>query len=448
MSWAGGVWSSSYGTSTDGISFGMQVYYDKKFLSRVKDNLFMWDFGQKRPLPQGSGKQIRFFRYHDPAITTTPLTEGTNPDPTLITGHEVNRTLEEFGAFSQHSSLVSRTHIDRGLSKVSEIWGDHAGRTIDLRVMKEVIANSAHQMKADVADGSYNQAPGIWAGTVSGTTSTSTLIYVGDGGFQATTANLSQTNDFWINGQITFTSGANYGESRVITDSDGTAKSLTVTLPFENAPAVGDTFIISHPGTKASTGDPVADTLASTDILTFKTFQKLWEEMKVRKAQPFSGGFYYFVMGPTVHANFMSDSTWVGMSQYQPSEVKNLKNGEVGKFMGFKVITTTQPFRAPLPVTTGTTTTGIGQKASSTYYYDAGYNYSATGTGHWSVCLGQEAYGVTHLPGYSSPKIIVKNPGPSDTSNPLNRFSTVGWELPFITAGLNGLWAVSVVSGG
>ena len=438
MAWAGGVWNTS-GTSTGSISMGMQVYYDKKFLSRVKDSLYMWQFGQKRPIPENGGKEIRFFRYHDLAAVTTALTEGTNPDPTAITGCEVNRTLEEWGAFSQHSSLVSRTHIDKGLAQVSQLWGSQAGRTIDLRTIKEVVANGCHTMRVDcAANTSYaGNAPGVLGPfTVGNTTQTTTVI-------KANYAAL--TDDAFNGGHIVFTSGKNYGQGRLVTDCESAAalSSITVTLPFENAPTSGDSFILSHAG--MSTTTLAADAMDTTDVITHKAMTKVWEALKIQKAEPYDAGYYILMLDPTSHAGFLSDSTWIPIQQYAGGG--GLLNGEIGRYMGFRVVTTTQPFRCALPVPQEATNYyGPGQ--SSTTYATSGSNYSATGTGHYNLAFGREAFGVTHLPGLSSPKIIIKTPGPNDTSNPLNRFSTVGWELPFVPCALNALWCVAVVSGG
>ena len=428
--WAGGVWNDA-GISTDGISMGMQVYYDKKFLSRVKENLYMWQFGQKRPLPEGGGKQIRFFRYHEIATTTSPMTEGTNPVPLTVTGHEVNRNLEEWGGFSQHSSLIARTHIDRGLSQVAELWGDQAGRSIDLRIMKEVVANGCHTLRADCANGDAT-GPGLYSDDVGNTTQSTTVIKV----------NIATTTvDIFNGGHITFTSGKNYGQSRYISDTGSHASltAITVILPFENTPVSGDTFVLSHPGTSNTTMVP--DAMDSTDVITHKALTKVWERLKTTKAVPYEGGYYVLVLGPTTHAGFLSDSTWIPIQQYAGGG--GLINGEIGRYMGFRVVTTTQPFRCTLPTQSGTN--GPGQ--TDTNYYTAGANYSVTGTGHYSLAFGREAFGVTAFPGWTQPKIIVKNPGPNDTSNPLNRFSTVGWELPFVPAALNALWCVALVSG-
>lgn len=441
MAWAGGVWTATYGTSTGNIVMGMQTYYDRKFLQRCIKKLFMWRFGQKRNLPEGEGLNIKFSRYHDIDTITAKLTEGTNPDPKLITGHEVTRTIEEWGGFSQHSSLVNLTHLDRGLSQVSELWGDNAGRTIDLRTMKEVVTNGSYAIRADNAVSGPGMGAGCYAGSESGTTASTTVLIHADATFNGANS-LDQTDNFWIGGQILFTSGKNYGQSRYICDSVAATNSVLVMLPFENVPAEGDTFIISHMAVGAAT--PVTDNMDGTDVLSHKTFTKVWERLNVEEAGAFADDYFVFVLGPTTHAGFMSDATWIGLQQYSPGQLSKLYNGEIGRYMGFRVVTTTRPFRCTLP--TNATTGGPGQ--TDTTYQTAGVNYSKTGSAHWNLAFGREAFGVTKFPGWDKPKIIVKNPGPTDTSNPLNRFSTVGYAMDFVPCALNGLWCVAAVSGG
>jgi hypothetical protein len=434
MAWAGGVWNTG-GTSTDSIGMGMQTYYDKQFLSTLKDELYMWQFGQKRPIPANGGKIIRFFRYQDIANVTAKLTEGTNPDATTITGTEVNRTLEEWGAFSQHSSLISRTHIDAGLTQVSKLWGAQAGRSIDLRTMKEVVTNGCHTMRSDcAANVTYpNNPPGVLGPFTIGDTTQTTLV--------AKANYAALTDNVFIGGHMTFTSGLNYGQSRYISDNASAAalSSISVVLPWENTPVSGDTFIISHPGISTTTLG--ADALDATDVITHKAMTKLWEALKVQKTVAYSGGYNVLILGPTTHAGFLSDGTFIPIQQYAGGGA--LLSGEIGRYMGFRIVTTTQPFRCVLPTTA--TTGGPGQ--TSSVWQTSGANYSVSGTGHYSLAFGQEAFGVTNLPGFSSPKIIIKTPGPNDTSNPLNRFSTVGWEMPFVPCALNALWCVGLVSG-
>jgi N4-gp56 family major capsid protein len=444
MTW-GGTWDATNGVATTDLSAGMQIYYDKIFLKQAQDNLHMMQFAQKRPLPLSEGKQIQFFRYLEIANSTAPISvEGANPDPTAITGFNVNRTVEEWGAFSQYSSLLSKTHIDPRLRNWSKLWGAQAGRSVDLRIMKEVVTNGCIMMRADLAAagaGPGQNYPCIENGT---TASTTTTIYSETNAFNLQAA-LNQTNDFWNCGQIIFYGGQNYGQSRFISDSVSASNNLVVTLPFESAPADGDEYYLSHMGASGAGDTVAADAMDTTDLITHDVFARTLEGLQVNRAPHYSGGNYVMVIGPTTNAGFMTEtnSGWMPLKQYRG---EGLFKGEIGTYMGFRVVQTSQPFRATLPLTTTSVATGTGQ--TDTNYYTAGANYSVTGTGHYTLAFGQEAFGVTKLPGPDKPKIIMHGLGSAGSADPLNRNGTVGWAMEFVPAALNGLWCMCIVSGG
>ena len=58
------------------------------------------------------------------------------------------------------------------------------------------------------------------------------------------TALAEATNDHYNNQMITFASGVLLGQSRIISDYDGTAKNIVVSPAFTEAPGDGDTFVI------------------------------------------------------------------------------------------------------------------------------------------------------------------------------------------------------------
>ena len=443
MAWADLAETSQSTTST--LSEGMQTYYDKLFLSQAVHNLHMMQFGQKRPLPEGEGKTIAFFRYNEIPITTTKLTEGTNPSGTLLYDHTVTRTIEEWGAWSQHSSLVSKTHIDRKLKGQVELWGSHAGRTIDLRVMKEVVTLGAHSLSADAdaAACGAGMRPGQWAVSENGTTaSTASIIYAETA---VVTGDLvfDDTNDWFIGGQLTGLTGKNYGQTRYVYDSVASTNAMHVYPAFEYAPADADKFIFTHPG-KSGTAAATAHALAATDTLTHAVFARTREDLQTYNAPEFEGGYYVFLIGPTTNAGFMTDTDggWMGLAQYRGQA---LYRGEIGRYMGFRVVQTNQPFRCALPTTA---ISGGPGATSDTNYSATGTNYAANGAGHYSLAIGREAYGVTKLPGNNKPKIIMKDVGSAGAADPLNMQGTVGWKMEFVPAALNALWCVSVVSGG
>jgi N4-gp56 family major capsid protein len=289
----------------------MQIYYDKRFLRNAIPNLHMMQFAQKRGLPLGAGKQIQFFRYNDIAVTTTKLTEGTNPTATAIAGHNVNRTLEEWGGWSQHSSLISKTHIDRGLAGLADLWGDQAGRSIDLRIMKEVVTLGSHSISAKTAEAGTACGAGMrggqWACSENGTTASTTGILYAQTAVNTGDLVFDDTDNWFIGGLLTGTSGANYGQSRYVYDSSTGDNSMHVYPAWETAPSANDTFIFSHPG-KSGTDAATANAIAATDVLTHKVFAHTREDLQTYRAPAFAGNYYVFLIGPTTNAGFMTDT--------------------------------------------------------------------------------------------------------------------------------------------
>jgi len=426
--------SFTYGTSTGNISGGMVTYYDRKFLRGIVEELRLAPLGQKRDLPKGNGKTIQFFRYNDISVSASSayLTEGINPNATNITGQNISATLAEYGGFSQHSSLIKSTHLDRNLAGVAGLWGNHAAALIDLLTHMEVCACGAYPMRADgnnTGDGTYS-----FEGTVDSATTTGII----DTDMSANT-NFGDANDDANQSIIVIRTGTGKGQARPVTDYVTATGAITVSPAWDVTPAAGDTYhVLSAHG--LTTG---------TDILTTTNIRAAVTRLRNNKAAPYGGGFYVGIISPDTEAGLMADTNWTNVMQYRDRpdvKVNGLFANEVGEWGGVRFVRTTQPFRFPITtVGTAGTAYGVGAFVPGTSYT----NYAATGAVYANLILGREAFGVTRLSGAGNvlkPGIIIKNPGSGDTSNPLNRFSTVGWTLPFVPKALNPLFAVQLWS--
>ena len=444
MAWDANVHADQVNT-TD-LAAGQQTYYDKTFLAQASQNLHMFQFAEKRPLPKNQGATISFYRYNPLSTQTTALTEGTNPAPVAMDDHTVTRTIREWGEWSQYSSYVKDTTIDKGLTEMAKLFGNQAGRSIDLRIMKEVVTCGSHSMSvsADASTSGAGLRYGQWAGSIDGTTaSTATLIYANTATSGATGSLIFDDSDNWfIGGQITFLTGQNRGQSRYVYDSDASHFLCNVYPSFEFAPAADDEFLFTHPGLKDADAGSV-DAMDASDINTHLSFAMAREDLQTYDTPEYGGGYYVFVLGPTTNRGFMSDTDggWMGLSQYRG---KAMFKGEIGKYMGFRVVNTSRPFRCALPVHV---TTG-GPGVSSDSYEATGSNYSATGAGHYSLAFGKGAFAVTTFPGNNTPKMLFKGLGSAGAADALNMMGSVGWKLPFVPCATNALWCVSVVSGG
>lgn len=420
-------------TTTSTINAGVNIYYDKKFLRKAANVLRVAQWGQKRDLPEGEGKTIQFFRYNAIPVSIAKLTEGSNPGETNITGQDLQAVISEYGAFSKHASLLKKVHIDRKLAGISSLWGEHAGKTVDLLTQMEIAANGAYPYRCDgeVTTGDY-----VFVGTLTGGSSSTAL----DSGGVASNTDYGNENHDLLQSVITILTGTGKGQARVITTYATSGGVMTVSPDWDVAPVSGDTYIVVS-----------AHGLTSSDVITTGNIRGALEILKNNGAAPYEDGFYVGLLSPTTEKNLMADTDWKALMDYSASDSGRrggMFTGKIGTWGGVHWYYTTQPFKFPI-TTVGTNSNdyGVGQNDPTSSEYT---NYSATGDVYANFVFGKEAFGVTTFKGQGNvmkPGIIVKRGGPQDTGNPLNMFSTVGWYLPYVAKALNPLFAIQMWSG-
>lgn len=419
MTWYDDFGAGTYETKTTTVNGGQITYYDRKFLSQFWPMLKFAQFGQKRPLPQNSGKTISFFRWNpiDVSVSTATLTEGVNPNATLIYGQDLSATLAEYGGFSQHSSLFMKTHLDgkfsRQMGGLAELWGQHAGNIIDRKTGMEICAHAAIPLRADYA----TDTGATYSGTFTSVTSTTVMADTAI----ASNTDYGDANDDLNQSILTVTSGKGRNQQRVVTDFVTSGGSITVSPAFDVLPVAGDSFTVTS-----------ADAIASGDKLTYANIKQARKNLKEKYAPTFSGGYFVGLIDPEAAAGLMDDSDWKAVHTYK-DQTKGIFEGEIGKFMGIRFIEHNDPIRFPI-TTRGTAGTSYGPGAS-------GGNWSATGNVAANFILGREAFGVTtfgnQMGQLAKPPITVKVSGAQDTSNPLNRYGTIGWALEYVPKGLS-----------
>ena len=156
------------------------------------------------------------------------------------------------------------------------------------------------------------------------------------------------------------------------------------------------------------------DAMTALDILDAAT------ELRVNNARP-SGGYFTAIMAPEVARDLMNDDDWLEASKYGNPD--NLFKGEVGRYMGVRVVSTTNPFR----------------QTTQHVYTAAGANYS-------TFVVGDQSYGGVDLTTMSaySPKMIISQG--ADKTDPLNQYTTVGFKFYYGAAIINSAHAVNIYS--
>jgi len=177
-------------------------------------------------------------------------------------------------------------------------------------------------------------------------------------------------------------------------------------------------------------GNPAAPNISDihlTDVFTGAAVRQAVRTLKLNKAQRFESGLYRGIIGPASSYDLFGNSEWLDAHRYTTSDA--IERGVVGKLHGVEFVETNNQYVALSGGFSGTPVTAASAGVANVYS---------------TFIFGKNAYGVVNLGSITAPTVIVKNPGPNDTSNPLNMFSTVGWKMPFATKTLNSNWVIEV----
>lgn len=129
-------------TGSGGIKPTAQTFYDRQLLAVAKPNLVHCQFGQKRPIPKGSGKIISFRRFEKLPKATLALTEGVTPDGVDITISEVTSTVNQYGSYITTSDMLELTNIDPVVTENNKMLAMNAAETLDYLTAQVVAAGT------------------------------------------------------------------------------------------------------------------------------------------------------------------------------------------------------------------------------------------------------------------------------------------------------------------
>lgn len=156
--------------------------------------------------------------------------------------------------------------------------------------------------------------------------------------------------------------------------------------------------------------------VAATDVLSGSEIRKAIRTLKKAKAKTFGNGMFKAVIAASAAYDLRGNSEWLDASRY--TDATNIRNGQLGKLYGVEFFETNNE---------------VSESSTVTVYHN--------------FVFGQNAYGTVNLSGQAGQRIYVKTPGPSDTSNPVDTWSTVGWKANFAVAVLNSAWIVDIKTG-
>lgn len=193
-----------------------------------------------------------------------------------------------------------------------------------------------------------------------------------------------------------------------------------VDVHAQNAGETIDTLIkneLDGGGTTQVVNSLAVSAVTATDIIDGYEVRKSVLTLKKNKAMPFENGYFRAIVPVSVAQDLRGDSEWLDAYRYTNTE--NIQNGLLGRLHGVEFFETNNE--------TVAADDGSGNVDIYTTYV-----------------FGANAYGMVDIGSDSEPKIIYKRPSDSDTSNPLNMFSTVGWKASFVAKVLNSAWLIEL----
>ena len=120
------------------LSPEMKTFYDMTLIDEASANLVHDQFGQKKPIPQGSGKTIEFRKFAPLPKATTALVEGVTPTGKDMKVTAITSTVSQYGDFITQSDVLELTSIDNTIVEATKLLGRQAGATLDT-IVRDVL---------------------------------------------------------------------------------------------------------------------------------------------------------------------------------------------------------------------------------------------------------------------------------------------------------------------
>ena len=138
-------------TGTAGFENAIQIFYSRTLLSRLEKRRAFDQFGQKRDLPKNEGNQIKFSRYSNLAVDTTPLTEGVTPTSVQLQSTQILATPVQYGAFVEVTDYLIDEALDPVVMNAIEVLSYMAALSLDTIIRNTLEGNVTDQFANDAA---------------------------------------------------------------------------------------------------------------------------------------------------------------------------------------------------------------------------------------------------------------------------------------------------------
>lgn len=134
-------------TTSEGLTQEMRTYYADFLIDNAEPELIHDQFGQKHPIPSGSGKEIQFRKYDSLPKLLVPLTEGVTPSGQSLSMSTVTQKVKQYGGYIELSDMLLLAAVDNNMVQATRLLGGQAGRTLDT-ITREVLNGGTNVLYA------------------------------------------------------------------------------------------------------------------------------------------------------------------------------------------------------------------------------------------------------------------------------------------------------------
>lgn len=127
------------GAGYNTLSAEQAEFYQRTLLERLVDNVVFMNYGKKHNIPKRSGATTSFRRMDLPNLSTTAIIEGTTPDGLDLNITKVSATVKQYGAWTKITDFLDLTGLDPVITETSQMFGDHAGLSMDV-IVRDIVS--------------------------------------------------------------------------------------------------------------------------------------------------------------------------------------------------------------------------------------------------------------------------------------------------------------------
>jgi N4-gp56 family major capsid protein len=135
-------------------------FYQRAMLERLIDQVVFMNYGVKKNIPKRAGATTSFRRLELPTLSTNAIVEGTTPDGLDLTINKISATVKQYGAWTKVTDFLDLTGLDAVITETSQMFGDHAGLSMD-QVVRDIVAAGTNVQYASTASSRVTVAAGM-----------------------------------------------------------------------------------------------------------------------------------------------------------------------------------------------------------------------------------------------------------------------------------------------